>query len=129
MGLQQATPEYLDQCRAAQRDEQAHSLAKTDNWAHVDKAQAHADFMALYARLAPMIGDNEPASDAIQTLIDEHYKIASRFYVPSRDAYVGTALFYADNPDMRAFHNAYHPRFVEFMGDAVYTYAHSTLPA
>jgi len=36
---------------------------------------------------------------------------------------VGTALFYADNADMKAFHNTYHPRMVEFLGDAAYRYA------
>ena len=63
-----------------------------------------------------------PASD-LQALMDKHFAIVARFYVPSRDAYVGTALFYADNADMKAFHNTYHPRMVEFLCDAAYTYA------
>jgi len=125
--LQQASPEYLGQCRAAQRAEQAQSLASTNNWAHVDKAQAHADFDAFYKELAPLIDANEPASPAIQALMARHYAIASRFYAPSSDAYVGTALFYEDNADMKAFHNGYHPRMVEFLGDAVYAYAREHL--
>lgn len=125
--LQQATPEYLDQCRAAQRAEQAQSLASTGNWAHVDKPQAHADFDAFYKELAPLIDTNEPASPIIQALMGKHYAIASRFYPPSRDAYVGTVLFYDDNADMKAFHNGYHPRMVEFLGDAVYVYAQANL--
>ncbi|PJI96753.1 TipAS antibiotic-recognition protein [Acidovorax sp. 69] len=125
--LQQATPEYLNQCRAAQAAEQQHSLASTNNWAHVDKPQAHADFDAFYKELAPLIDANDPASPAIQTLMAKHYAIASRFYAPSRDAYVGTALFYEDNADMKAFHNGYHPRMVEFLGDAVYRYARGNL--
>lgn len=130
MGLiQQATPEYLDQCRAAQGAEQAQSLASTGNWAHVDKPQAHADFDAFYKELAPLIDANDPASPAIQALMARHYAIVSRFYAPSRDAYVGTALFYADNADMKSFHNAYHPRMVEFLGDAIYTYAQQNLGA
>mgnify|MGYP000518227035 FL=1 len=125
--LQQATPECLEQCRAAQGAEQAQSLASTKNWAHVDKAQAHADFDAFYKELAPLIDANEPASRTIQALMAQHYAIASRFYAPSGDAYVGTALFYEDNADMKAFHNAYHPRMVEFLGDAVYAYAQQSL--
>ena len=123
MGLQQATPEYLDQCRAAQRAEQEQSLASTNNWAHVDKPQAHADFDAFYKELAPLIDANAPSSPAVQALMAKHFAIASRFYTPSRDAYVGTALFYADNADMKTFHNGYHPRMVEFLGEAVYAYA------
>ena len=125
--LQQATPEYLDQCRAAQRAEQAQSLASTNNWSHVDKPQAHADFDAFYKGLAPLIDTNEPASPTIQTLMARHYAIASRFFAPSRDAYVGTALFYEDNADMKAFHNGYHPKMVEFVLEAVYVYAHRNL--
>lgn len=127
--LPQTTPEYLDQCRAAQRAEQAQSLASTNNWSHVDKPQAHADFDAFYKELAPLIDTNDPASPTIQALMARHYAIASRFYPPSRDAYVGTALFYADNADMKSFHTAYHPRMVEFLGDAVYTYAQQNLGA
>lgn len=123
MGLQQTTPDYLDQCRAAQRAQQEQSLASTDNWAHVDKAQVHADFDAFYQELAPLIDAHAPESETIQALMEKHFAIVARFYVPSRDAYVGTVLFYADNADMKAFHNAYHPRMVEFLGDAAYTYA------
>ena len=127
MSLQQTTPEYLNQCRAAQRAEQEQSLATTDNWAHVDKPKVHADFDAFYKELAPLIDANAPESEAIQALMDKHFAIVARFYVPSRDAYVGTALFYEDNADMKAFHNGYHPRMVEFLGDAVYAYAQQSL--
>ncbi len=127
MSLQQTTPAYLDQCRAAQRAEQEQSLAATDQWAHVDKAQAHADFDVLYKELAPLIDTSAPSSAAVQALMAKHFEIVSRFYVPSREAYVGTALFYADNADMKAFHNGYHPRMVEFLGDAVHAYAQQHL--
>ncbi|MDA8445236.1 TipAS antibiotic-recognition domain-containing protein [Paracidovorax valerianellae] len=127
MSLQQTTPAYLDQCRAAQRAEQEQSMAATQQWAHVDKAQAHADFDALYKELAPLIDTNAPSSAAVQALMAKHFEIVSRFYVPSREAYVGTALFYADNADMKAFHNGYHPRMVEFLGDAVHAYAQQHL--
>lgn len=123
MGLQQTTPEYLDQCRAAQRAEQEQSLAATNDWAHVDKPQVHADFAAFYQELGPLIDAHAPESEAIQALMEKHFSIVARFYVPSRDAYVGTVLFYADNADMKAFHNAYHPRMVEFLGDAAFVYA------
>ncbi|EPX60398.1 hypothetical protein D187_001885 [Cystobacter fuscus DSM 2262] len=125
--LLSATPEYLQQCRDAQAREQAASLIATNQWAHVDKAQAHHDFQRLYGELAPLIGYSEPSSPAVQQLMARHYAIASRFYPASRQAYVGTALFYAENADMKAFHDAYHPRLVEFLGEAMFVYAHSEL--
>ncbi|WNG17807.1 TipAS antibiotic-recognition domain-containing protein [Cystobacter fuscus] len=125
--LLRATPEYLQQCRDAQAREQAASLTATNQWAHVDKAQAHQDFQRLYGDLAPLIDHSEPSSPAVQQLIAQHYTIAARFYPASRQAYVGTALFYAENAAMKAFHDAYHPRLVEFLGEAMFVYAHSEL--
>ncbi len=125
--LHNASPQYLQQCRDAQAAEQAASLAATDQWAHVDKARAHQDFQRFYVELAPLIDSADPSSPAIQALMVQHHAIVSRFYAPSRGAYIGTALFYADNPDMKAFHNAYHPRLVEFLGEAIYAYAHRHL--
>ncbi|MFY0577411.1 TipAS antibiotic-recognition domain-containing protein [Cystobacter fuscus] len=76
----QRSPEYLQQCRDAQAREQAASLTATDQWAHVDKAQAHQDFQRLYGDLAPLIDHSEPSSPAVQQLIARHYAIAARFY-------------------------------------------------
>jgi hypothetical protein len=49
------TAEYLQACRVALGTEQAASLAATDNWSHVDKAQVHQDWDALYRELTPLI--------------------------------------------------------------------------
>jgi hypothetical protein len=117
----------LDHCRRALSEEQAVSLAATEQWAHVDRAKAHADWASLYARIAEIIGDAAPASDRAQALVHEHYLIASRFYVPSRLAYVGMSLFYAENDDMRDFHNQFHPRMVRYLGAAIPEYAQRTL--
>jgi len=37
------------------------------------------------------------------------------------------ALFYEENPDMKAFHNAYNPGMVAFMQRAMNFYAHQNL--
>lgn len=123
MTLQDSAPEYLEQCRRAMAAEQAQSLAETDRWSHVDRQQVHADWDRLYKELAPLIDHSPPSSPDIQDLIQRHYAIASRFYPPSDKAYIGMALFYRDNPDMKAFHDAYHPRMVDFLGEAIFIYA------
>ncbi len=127
MTLLDTSPEYLEQCRQAMTAEQTKSLAETENWSHVDKAQIHMDWDVLYKELAPLIESSRPSSSEVQSLMARHYSIASRFYLPSRQAYIGMALFYQDNPDMRAFHNAYHPQMVEFLGEAVFVYANDKL--
>lgn len=125
--MQNSTPEYLAQCRNALHAEQTKSLSATNNWSHVDKPQVHADWDALYKKLATMLDSSQPAAPAIQAIMAQHYAIAARFYVPSREAYIGMGLFYNDNNDMKNFHNAYHPNMVEFLGEAIYVYAQRNL--
>ena len=127
MTLHNSTPEYLEQCRLALTTEQAKSLAETENWSHVDKQQAHVDWDLLYKDLSSLIDEASPSSSEVQPLMARHYSIASRFYSPSREAYIGMGLFYRDNPDMKAYHNAYHPKMVDFLGEAIYAYAQRNL--
>jgi hypothetical protein len=117
--------EFLEQCRAAMQAEQTQSLTETNNWAHVDRQQVHANWDVLYKTLAPMVDVHAPASDEIQNLMAQHYAIVSNFYVPSKLAYIGMSLFYAENPAMRDFHLAYHPKMVDFLQEAIWVYAQS----
>ena len=127
MTLHSSTPEYLEQCRQALAAEQTKSLAETANWSHVDKAQVHIDWDILYKQFEPLVDASFPSSPEVQSLMAQHYSIASRFYLPSQMAYIGLGLFYRDNPDMKAFHNAYHPKMVDFLGDAIFVYAKNNL--
>ncbi|MFF9158440.1 TipAS antibiotic-recognition domain-containing protein [Streptomyces sp. NPDC014846] len=61
--------------------------------------------------------------EQIQELVRRHFDIVSRFYTPSREAYVGMSLFYAEDEAMRAFHDSYHPGMVEFLGAAIRVFA------
>lgn len=110
-------------CRAALSQEQARSLAGTDQWAHVDKPQAHADWDALYRKLTPLMQAHPAASPTIQAVMAEHYALVSRFFRPSRQAYIGMSLFYAEDPAMKAFHDAYDPGLVPFLAEAMAVYA------
>lgn len=119
--------DYLDQCRAALAREQAHSLAQTDQWSHVDRAQVHRDWDALYTRLAPLVPQLPASAPQVQALMAEHYALVSRFYAPSRKAYIGMGLFYAEDADMARFHQGYHPGLVAFLGQAMPVYAQAHL--
>lgn len=127
MTLQNLSPEYLAHCRQTMAAEQAKSLAETENWSHVDKQQVHIDWDILYKELAPLVDSELPSSDAVQILMLRHHSIAARFYPPSRETYIGLGLFYQENADMKAFHNAYHPKMVDFLGDAICFYAQRNL--
>jgi hypothetical protein len=119
--------EYLQECRDALNSEQALSLAATNNWAHVDKLQVHKDWDALYKELVPLMQDSSASSPEVQAIMARHHGIVSRFYAPSKQAYIGMSLFYAENQDMANFHNSYHPDMVEFLAEAMPLYAHTSL--
>ena len=118
---------YQAQCRDAMNLEQAKSLSESDNWKHLDRPQVHADWDALYSALAALIDTSNPTDSHVQALIEQHHEIACRFYRPSREAYIGMALFYGENSDMKDFHNAYHPEMVTFLGRAICVYAQARL--
>jgi hypothetical protein len=125
--MKKLSKDYLVECQHALAAEQAHSLSTTENWAHVDKALVHKDWDALYQNLAKHI-DATPVDDAnIQLFIKQHFDIACRFYTPSKEAYIGMALFYENNKDMKDFHNAYHPKMVSYLGNAMVLFAEQNL--
>ncbi|MBG0817928.1 TipAS antibiotic-recognition domain-containing protein [Planomonospora sp. ID82291] len=115
--------QYADLCRRSLAEEQERSLSATGGWAHVDKDQVHKDWHDLYSELASRLEGAQPADDRIQSFIERHFAIASRFYVPTRNAYIGMALLYSEDSAMKEFHNSYHPEMVDFLGDAMYAYA------
>lgn len=123
MHLHQLDTNHQEQCRQALNTEQNQSLASTNHWQHVDRHQVHQDWDILYKTLAPLINDSKPSDTHIQQLIAQHYNIACRFYTPSKEAYIGMALFYHENENMMKFHNTYHPNMIDFLGDAMYVYA------
>jgi TipAS antibiotic-recognition domain len=120
------TPKYLQECRETLSSEQMKSLTETDNWSHVDKQRVHIDWDALYKELTPLMQRLPPSAPEIQAIIARHYSIVSRFYAPSKRAYIGMSLFYSENQDMKDFHNAYDPKMVEFLAEAIpiYTQEH-----
>ncbi|MFJ5135897.1 TipAS antibiotic-recognition domain-containing protein [Streptomyces sp. NPDC088707] len=84
----------------------------------------HQDWTVLYREITALLdGGSLPWDQQIQELVRRHFDIACRFYIPSRQAYVGMSLFYAESEAMRAFHDSYHPDLVEFLGAAIKVFA------
>ncbi len=110
MGTGAVGNSYEDECRRSLAQEQAKSLAETNDWEHVDRERVHQDWDVLYREITAFLdGGSLPGDQQIQELVRRHFDIVSRFYTPSREAYVGMSLFYAEDEAMRAFHDSYHP--------------------
>ena len=125
--INQLDPLYLETCRSFLSKEQAKSLSETNHWEHVNRPQVHADWDALYKEFSALIDSSIASDRKIQDFIEQHYAISRRFYTPSKEAYIGMALFYNEDSSMRDFHNAYHPKMVEFLGNAMVIYAQEKL--
>ena len=74
-----------------------------------------------------MIGRLAPESVEVQALIGRHYSLVSRFYVPSREAYIGMSLFYGENQAMGSFHDSHHSSMVDFLAEAIPVFARKHL--
>ena len=120
-----SSDDYLQSCRDALTREQAASRAETNDWAHVDRAQVHADWRDVYEELARGLDERSSVEAGTQDLIRRHHEIACRFYEPTPEAYIGMALFYRENEAMRAFHDGYHPALVDFLLSAITSFAQS----
>jgi hypothetical protein len=125
--MQALSSQYAATCRGALAAEQAASLAATAGWSHVDKPKVHSDWDLLYRTLATVRHGLEASSPQVQDLIAQHYAIASRFYEPSKEAYIGMSLFYDENHDMRTFHEGYGAGLVALLSQAMQVYAHRNL--
>ena len=121
--MQALSSQYAATCRGALAAEQAASLAATAGWSHVDKPQVHSDWDVLYRTLATVHESLEASAPQVQDLIAQHYAIASRFYEPSKEAYIGMSLLYDENDEMRTFHEGYGAGLVAFLGQAMRVYA------
>lgn len=119
--------EYQEQCRLALDKEKNKSLKETNNWEHVDRDNVHKDWATLFTKLAEMVDTYSPPDQDVQKIVSEHYKITSRFYKPSKEAYIGTSLFVIENDDFLKYHNSFHPKLAEFLGAAMRVFAERNL--
>ncbi len=79
---------------------------------------------AIHKALARAINDGfAPDSKHVQGIIAQHYKMINRFYDCTNEIYIGLTELYAEHPDFRKFFDAYHPKMVEFIGEAMRYYA------
>lgn len=94
-----------------------------DEW---DVVRTEGD--AIHKALARAIDNGtSPESDEVQEIIQRHYQMINRFYDATKEAYIGLTELYDQHPDFKKFFDVYHPKMVEFIGEAMRFYAHKNL--
>lgn len=66
MGIGAVGNMYEDECRRSLAEEQAKSLAETNDWEHVDRERVHQDWDVLYREIAALLdGGSLPGDQRI----------------------------------------------------------------
>ncbi len=94
-----------------------------DEWDDV-KNQGDAIHKALAIAIEKGL---KPDADEVQTIIVQHYQMIERFYHPTKEVYIGLTELYAQHPDFKKFFDVYHPKMIDFIGEAMRFYANKNL--
>lgn len=94
------------------------SVERVKNLSKEDYARIAEEGENLMKRIAAHIQD-DPASDAVQELIAEHFNNLRAFYEPSIELYRGLGSMYVEDVRFRAYFERHHKELPEFMRDAM----------
>lgn len=91
-----------------------------EQWAQFKDEVDHLD-MAIAGLIAEGLS---PDNDKVQKLVHRHYELQENFFNLTKEAYLALIEMYeADNPEMRKFFQACHPKMREFLCAAMRVYA------
>jgi DNA-binding transcriptional MerR regulator len=70
---------------------------------------------------------SKPDSITVQAIIERHYRMIQKFYDASKEVYIGLTDLYVQHSDFKKFFDVYHPKMIEFIGEAMRYYANKNL--
>lgn len=104
------------------------SKQNVKHWSKQQWLENKAANDAVYVDLIHAISKGlTPNSDAVQTIIDRHYKLTCVFWTPNRQTYTALAEMYRANAEFEAFFDKLSPELLDFMINAMSHYANTTL--
>jgi len=123
---------YEDELVARYGEEMHHHIAESHRRAaNLTKAEhdavrqeGHAINLALVERIGA--GDATDA-EAVQALVERHYRWVCNYWTPDAAAYEGLGQLYVTHADFRAFYDRYDDRLVDFLAGAMAVHAATRL--
>jgi hypothetical protein len=73
------------------------------------------------------IEQQQAASQSVPALVNEHYQWVSKFWKPSKNAYIGLGRLYVEDPRFTKNYDKYAPGCAEFMAHGMQIYAQENL--
>lgn len=104
------------------------SKQNTKHWQKEDYQAVQTQFSQINQELTALLRNEFPVnSKEVQAVIQKHFDLINRFYVPTREVYSGLGLLYVDHPDFRKQYDAIHPKLAKYYRDAMKYYAEDNL--
>lgn len=104
------------------------SRKNVKHWKKEDWDQFKCDGDKLYKEFVVAIEQNLSASSPeVQKLAKRHYQVIKIFWTPTKESYVGLGQMYLEHPDFQEFYKAYHPKFIEYLVEAMKIFAEREL--
>lgn len=104
------------------------SKNNTRSWTKNEWKQVKDEQDAICKALAQAIDQKQKVdSKQVQSLIQRHFALISRFYNPTKTVYVGLGELYTDHTDFRKLYDAYHIELAQFLANAMKVYAQRNL--
>ena len=102
--------------------------ARIRGWSPEDAKRARTGYQAVHQDLAGLLTAGVPVDDdRVQQLINEHYRVTSLFWTPTRQTYLGLAQTYQDDERFARNIAGDNPALVGYLGDAMVVYADTRL--
>lgn len=64
-----------------------------------------------------------PSSPEVQKIIQDHYKMTTIFWTPTKESYIGLSQLYCSHPDFVKFYHGIHPELLDYLIKAMKVYA------
>ena len=106
----------------------AQGKERVKNWTKENWDKYHNDMDCINKELVHAIQNNlSIKSDIVQNIIKKHFELVNIFWTPNKKSYIGLAQMYQEYSDFRVFYSNYHTDLVEFLTDAMFTFAQNSL--
>lgn len=117
---------YVVKCQGIPSEKVLEHFKKDDVvWSKEQWAEFKDEVDSLDMAIARLIEDGlSPKDDKVQKLVHRHFELQENFFNLTKEAYMALIEMYeADNPELRKFWHAYHPKMWEFLCEAMRVYA------
>lgn len=124
---QQAYEDYLVSRGVSQETIDA-SWKKVTRKTKQDRDALHQQCEAISKQIASCIQNKMPiASEAVQSVVEQHYQWVCEYWTPNRETYKGLAAMYVEHEEFASYYEGFHSDMPKYLQQAMCYYADKRL--